>query len=166
MAGIKEMSQMIHSFWRFPQVWMDGWRSSTVILPAHLAVCEYRWASPSSWKSYDYVKCFFIFLKMWKSNTLLNIQSLPECFDNTEFSWLLQYVWVEKEQILIISSAQRGSGLASGFIRGYWLLVTPFNVPDNQPQTGTLTTASFLLFFFLLLLLFSVNSKRGSRPGN
>lgn len=69
------------------------------------------------------------------------------CFDKTECSWLLQYVWVEKEQTLIISTAQRGSGRANGFIRGYWLFVKPFNVPDNQPHTGKLTATSFLLFF-------------------
>lgn len=34
------------------------------------------------------------------------------CFDKTECSWLLQYVWVDKEPTLIISPAQRGSDRA------------------------------------------------------
>lgn len=47
------------------------------------------------------------------------------CFDKSECSWLLQYVWVTKEQTLIISPAQRGSGRASASIRGCWLFVKP-----------------------------------------
>lgn len=39
------------------------------------------------------------------------------CFDKTECSWLLQHVWVEKEQSLIISIAQHGSGHVNAFIR-------------------------------------------------
>lgn len=71
-------------------------------------------------------------------------------------------MWVAKEQPLIISPAQRGSGRA--FIKGLLAVCKAFNVPNNQPHTRTLTTSAFLSFLFLLHL-FSVNIERGSMPG-
>lgn len=76
---------------------------------------------------------------------------------------MLQYVWVEKEQTLIISPAQHGSGRASSFIRGSWLFVKPLMclITSNIQEP----TTSFILFFFFLLLLFSVTvtAKTGGR---
>lgn len=98
----------------------------------------------------------------WIFNHCQNVMA-SLCFDKTECSWLLQYVWVEKEQTLIISSAQRGSRRSSCFIRGYRLFVKPFNVPDNQPPYRR--ADNYFLSSFFFLLLFSVKSKRGGRSG-
>lgn len=97
----------------------------------------------------------------WIFNHQQNVKA-SLCFDRRECFWLLQYVWVAKEQPLIISPAQCGSGRA--FIKGLLAVCKAFNVPNNHPHTRKLTTSAFLFYLFLLLL-FNVNIERGNMPG-
>lgn len=134
---------------------LNGWMERCCsFLTAHLAVCGYRWASTSRWNSRDYVECFFIF-----PSKKMRAQHSAEYSVSARMWWLLfaltkqnvlggySMCGLQKEQTLIIFSAQCGSGHASGFIRGCWLFVKPFNVPDNQPHIGALTATSFFFLF-------------------